>query len=168
LFDGRIYESPCMSTDEYQVIQSPSYPEFTDILVKPKTSPDDHAVCEYVVEEGDYIIPVSENSFLFGMVENYLLVDSGTAPGPRGLSVYDLENNGERYYGDTYMRPVTIEGTVINYWTTTEIEATADNCEKFDEWRAGLLGAGIDERVSIDLATLEFTQFGEQRCTARQ
>jgi hypothetical protein len=168
LFDGRIYESPCMSTEKYQVIQAPSYPEFTDILVKPKTSPDEHASCEYVVEEGDYIISVSENSFLFGLAENYLLIDSGTGPGPRGLDVYALDKNGERVYSDTYMRPVSIDGTVIDYWTTTDITASAENCEQFKDWRQGGLGAGIDEKVSIDLATLEFTQFGELRCTARQ
>ena len=125
-------------------------------------TPDNHFCDEWVLYRGEDC-----TTFYIATVQHYLLLDSGTAPPPRGLSVYDL-SLGTTTYTDRYNRPVEPGDGSFTYWQPIATKPTAQNCPDLSLWQSQGLGAGIERHVTLNLATLALTDLGEQRCSARQ
>lgn len=138
-----------------------------DILVKHKTGAQDAVACAYVVAPGDIELAAPGPTYFLGLTGDYLLLDHGTAPPPRGLSVYDL-TVGKEIYSDQYNKPVEVGEGTFTYWQPITTAPTTENCPDLSTWRANGLDAGIERHVTLDLATLQFTDLGDMRCAVRQ
>ncbi len=168
IFENKVYEENCISNNKYFVIEK----NLTDSvganhLIKFKTDANQNFVCEYVVEKGDFEIKNEWAEYTLALENNFLILDSGTGPDPRGLIIYNLSTR-KKVYTDEYFEPVLIQNNTINYWNPTNQKATNENCPKLNEYLSGGLGAGIDSHVLLDLLTLSKKELGEYRCSPRQ
>lgn len=139
----------------------------TKILVKYKASPDQHFKCIYSVAKGDFEITNGEADHLLTFTNNFLVLDRGTAPEPRGLMVYDLHTR-KQVYTDRYATPWGGSGDTITYWSPVATKPTANTCPKLGEYTKQGLGAVIEDKVTLDLSTLTKKDSGESRCMATQ
>ena len=98
---------------------------------------------------------------------NFLILDEGTGPFPRGLLIYDLSSR-KKVLEDSYSEPFNIKNNIINYWTETTIKANEENCSTYKVNEENFMGSAIETRVSLDLLTLVKKELGEYRCSATQ
>jgi putative hemolysin len=161
-------EVSCTESDAYFVVEKSRAPEVgSDILVKRKASASEDIACAYAPTEGDYVLSGLDATYVEVLEGEFLILDSGTAPDPRGLSVYDLSKERE-IYTDRYSKPIELKNGTFTYWQPVDTVPTVQNCPELANWQASGLGAGIERHVSLNLATLKVTPLGETRCSARQ
>lgn len=132
------------------------------LLRKDKTLSYDQKIqkCNFAIQE-------SEAEFFLASTTNFVFVDQGTAPPPRGLSIYDL-NKCQEVFSDRYSRPFEVKENTVTYWSPISELVTEINCPKKSEYESSGLGAGIEAFVSVNLTTLQKTDTGKNRCAARQ
>ncbi|MFA7309750.1 MAG: hypothetical protein WC050_02490 [Candidatus Paceibacterota bacterium] len=158
----------CHDSSKYFVVQKSLADSVgSNILVKYKASLDQELPCAYTVENGDFEIRNVVAEYFLTFTDNFLVLDSGTAPPPRGLVVYDLRSRA-RVFTDTYARPVTVTGDTIEYLSKTNQKPTLQNCPNLDDYTTSGLGAVIMSKVSVDLNSLNKTRSGEIECMATQ
>lgn len=110
----------------------------------------------------------SKAMFFKGLEGNFIIIDQGTAPYPRGLIIYDL-NNKKEVFSDKYSQPLDITGATVNYWEPTTQKVTAVNCPELVNWAKEGLGAEMEKHVSFILTTLTLKDLSEaHRCMATQ
>lgn len=158
----------CYQNEAYFIAEKYSE-EQHHILIKNKAVNDLDYDCSYLAEAADFEIK-GLGIFYLNLVNNFLLVDKGTAPGTRGLDIYDLSNRTKIYtgfYGDGET-PIKISGNTIMFWEPSSIKATAENCPDFAENEKNYFTSLIEEYTKFDLISLEKTSLNEFRCAARQ
>ena len=167
VLNNKVYKMSCVSNDKYFVVQGDTSGGYADILVKHKDTPEWTFPCEYSVDDNDFVIKSNGPDYLFALEGEHLLIDSGTGPAPRGMTIYDLSTN-TKVFSDSYLGPVSIKDGRVKYWTTATVDATEENCPEFDTIKGyGLLPA-IDEQVVLDLLTISKEKIGKSRCSERQ
>lgn len=158
----------CHESDQYFIVTQNRDGEVgQDILIKKKSSPSDTPQCVYQKGAGDIELTDNGPTYALALIGQYLLLDSGTAPFPRGLAVYDISKQAQ-VYTDRYSGPTKAGEHSYTYWQPIDTEPTAANCPNLAEWQANGLGAGMERHVTLDLATLQVKDLGETRCSARQ
>ena len=108
-----------------------------------------------------------EARFFFGLEAPYLLVDAGTGPEYRDLTVYDL-GSGEAVFQDGYFagQPVRIrEDGRLEYHVPLPREEAGGRypCPQAGEWGT----FGFEERVVVELPGGEMERTGEVQCSYR-
>jgi hypothetical protein len=167
VLDNKVYEENCVSNNKYFVISKNKTDSVgTNILIKYKSSPNQNLSCDYLYSDGDFKIE-GDAEYIMALENNFLILDSGTGPDPRGLIVYDL-NLRKKIYEGSYSKPVDVQNNTVNYWAETTKIATEQNCPELKTWQNGGLEAAIDARVSLNLITLIKKESGEYRCSSRQ
>jgi hypothetical protein len=139
----------------------------SDILIKYKTGQSQSLPCVYNVATEDFEIKNVQAEYFLAVIDHFLILDSGTAPYPRGLIVYDL-NTREKVYTDKYSQPFSVAFDTLTYWTPVGTKATNANCPELSEYSAGGLGAEIEQQVTLNLTTLVKKNLGPSRCSATQ
>lgn len=139
----------------------------SDILVKYKKDPAEVIPCAYALGDGDFEIKNADAEYFLAFTDDFLVLDQGTAPDPRGLVAYDLRSRTV-VFTDTYAKPFSAQGNVITYLAKTSQKPTAQNCPSLDEYVKNGLGAAIMSKVTVDLATREKTDIGPAQCIATQ
>lgn len=163
-------EIVCHENEKYfVVVGNGKTPGF---LVKYKTAGDQRFECRWAVNDLDFFIGIEWSEFYLGLTGDFLLLDSGTGPGIRGLIIYDLSKR-EKVFTDgyesyPYQSAVTIQENSLIYWTGTDIEPTPENCPELEYWESAGLGAVIETKVKLDLSTLTKVELGEHQCMAEQ
>lgn len=166
--DTAMGELKCHYNAGYLVVEKPRGSEVgTDILVQRRTDAAATPECAYAKADGDFELSTEDPIYYLGLTGNFLLLDEGTAPPPRGLKVYDLVQSA-MVYSDQYNRPVEIGEGTLTYWQPTKTAPTAENCPDLATLKENGLGAGIERRVKLDVATQTLEVLGETRCSARQ
>lgn len=135
-----------------------------DILVK-RTS--GTVPCAYKKVEGDFELADESATYVLSIIGDALLLDEGTAPPPRGLSVYNL-TTGSLVYSGQYNTPVEEGVDTFTFWQPIAATPTAKNCPDLANLESMGLGAGIETRVALNVKTGAVTDLGETRCSARQ
>jgi hypothetical protein len=156
----------CHDDGRYRVIARPAASAGTDFLVKQLGRGRSIPPCKYLPREGDVEIRNENAEYFLGLEGEFLILDSGTAPEPRGLIVWDIAKRQKVYTG-SYSGPVSIDGDGIGFWQPAG-EATDANCPQAAGWRAQGLGAGLEVRVRLAFTDMKTVPGTETRCTARQ
>jgi hypothetical protein len=141
--------------------------EGLDILVKYKKSASEVLPCAYKVESGDFELLNQDATYFFTFTDNFLVLDSGTAPSFRSLVAYDLRNR-QKVFTDSYARPFSVSGDTLTYWSLVETKVTEKNCPNIAQYSEQGLSAVIENNVSVNLATLTKTVLPGTRCSAVQ
>ena len=162
-------QANCVDNDKYFIVSREASDYVgSDISIKYKSSPSQNISCEYVKEKSDVEILNHESAnFIIALEGKYLLLDSGTGPDPRGLSVYDLEKQKE-IFSDKYSQPVEVGNLAVSYWTESSVKANKDNCPDFFKYQSYGGSSAIDKHVKLDLSTLVKKDLGETKCSYRQ
>lgn len=158
----------CYQNGAYFVAEKYSE-EQQHILIKNKTVNDPNYDCEYLLEAADFEIKDSA-TFYLNLLNNFLLVDKGTAPGTRGLDIYDLNSRAKIYTGfyGSGETPIEIIDNTIMFWEPSSIKATTENCPDLAENEKNYFTSIIEEYTRLDLISLEKTSLNEFRCAVRQ
>jgi hypothetical protein len=135
--------------------------------VKYKTSAGQTFPCAYDVAAGDFQTPSSSPDFFLAFAGNFLVIDSGTGPEPRGLVVYDLVTRG-RVFVDSYSSLVSVATNTINYWSPMNATPTGANCPQFSEYQKDGLGMVIEEYITLKLPNFTKMGSGQYRCSPTQ
>ena len=131
-------------------------------------SSDAKQLCDDKSAKTYFIIKNDDSNFFFGLFEDYLFVDIGTGPEPRGLSVFDLSRK-KKIYDASYNTPIKISaGPALDFWMPLEKDLPKKQCPQAKKWEAQGLGFGFERRVILDLKTLKERTIGQPRCTPRQ
>jgi hypothetical protein len=104
--------------------------------------------------------------FFFGVHEDYMLLDCGTGPEPRGFTYLNLKT-GKKEFEGSYFEIEKVKDYQMIYW---ESKAPADsaNCKIFFECRKGGNPSEVIQRVSVDIRSKEKTVLGETNCVCTQ
>jgi hypothetical protein len=166
-------EIECHENDTYfVVVGNGNHPGF---LVKYKTTSDQNIECTYTVGDTDFEIGIEWAEYYLGLTGDFLLLDSGTGPPPRGLIIYDLAKR-KKVFTDSYdlfydrpsFTPLIIQDASLIYWSPKDEEVTAQNCPEKAEYESGGLGTIIEAKVELYLSTLSKQELGEYRCSPTQ
>lgn len=159
----------CITFPNYVIVEKSLAPNVgTDILVKYITATDTVPTCAYAPGVGDYAISGTNTAqYFLGLENNFLLLDNGTAPPPRGLTIFDLSTR-KKAFQDKYSGPVMAQHNTVEYWSPTDISVTQANCPDKDVFAQQGLGAVLEERVSLNLSTMTKNPLGQIQCVAVQ
>jgi hypothetical protein len=139
----------------------------SDILIKYKTEPSQNIPCAYTPVSGDLELKNVMAEYFLTFTDNFLVLDKGTAPEPRGLVVYDLRTR-EMVFTDSYAKPVEVVGDSITYWSKTDQKPTIQNCPNLAEYTGYGLGAVVMSKVTVDLSSRIKSDLGVFECIAVQ
>ncbi len=169
----------CMDSPEYFVIdRNPGAPGL-DVVAVRKTDAGMTFPCT-ASSTAALLSPSSSSSFVqlqndlpefvLGIAgSRFLIVDSGTAPPPRGLLVYDLSSHSEHpAFTDTYDRPISLATDTVTYWEATTQAVTKANCPDAGTWTSQGLGSVMVSHVELALPALTVKALGEYRCEPTQ
>lgn len=156
----------CHDNARYRVVARPTDAVGTDFLVQHGGRESERQACNYTPRPGDLEIRNEGAEYFLALRGSKLVLDSGTAPEPRGLVIWDLDKRAKVYTG-TYSSPYRIDRTGMNFWMPSG-EATQDNCPQAALWRAQGLGAALETQVRLNFADLTVRPSAAVRCSARQ
>lgn len=166
--DNTIYESDCVSNDKYFVVENDLVDNVgSNILVKYKSTKDQKYSCEYLPGDSDFQIKNEFAEYVLALENNFLILDSGTGPPPRGLIIYDLINR-KKVFTDSYSNPIAVNNGTVTYWRPVNTKPDEINCPDLTEYTSRGLRAVIEAHVVLTLSTLNKTELGEYRCSATQ
>ena len=115
----------------------------------------------------NFSINQEQAEFFLASTTDFILIDQGTAPDPRGLIVFDLKKC-QRVYNDRYSKPFEVQGNTVTYWNPIDEPVTEKNCPEGKTYTKQGLGVGIELLVTLDLSTLEKKSLNQFRCQPRQ
>jgi hypothetical protein len=156
----------CHDGGRYRVVAKATESVGTDLLVKYAARGRSIPACRYVVREGDFEIRNEKAEYFLGLQGALLILDSGTAPEPRGLIVWDLEKRQKVFTG-TYSPPYSIDAAGMRFWAQSG-DATDATCPQAAGWRASGLGAALETETTLNFADMSLTPSANTRCSARQ
>ena len=163
-----VADMECFDSPKYFAIQKSLAPNVgSDILVKYTTEANQNLPCAYVLATSDFEIKNVDAEYFLAFTNNFLVLDKGTAPSPRGLVVYDLRSR-KIAFTDSYKKPVVVAGDSITYLSQTSQKPTTQNCPNLNEYTSNGLGAVIMSKVTVDLLTLNKKELGVTECMATQ
>jgi hypothetical protein len=127
------------------------------------------AVCGPFDHPGTVVATRDETAYFLGKIGDYLIMDEGTGPPPRGLMLFSL-SAGKPVLGDSYDPPIDVHGTKIRYWRTLKIQPTPENCPSYEETMKASLEPVIEAFAQIDLAGphVHVQESNQRRCTSTQ
>lgn len=149
--------SECSGNDKYSItIQGPSQ---------------DNAISEFLVKykDGGSNFDIKEEvAYCIGLENNFLVLDTGTSAGPRGLIVYDLDKRVKVFNGVYVGNKPVISNNTISYWEPSNEVATAENCPDFSINASHGGSSAIDVYTKLNLLTLKKELLGQTKCDYRE
>jgi len=107
----------CCQSPDYFVIEASLIDSVgSDILVKYKKDYSDEIECKYIVGPTDFEIRNEWAEYFMGIRNNFLMLDSGTGPGPRGLIIYDLSKRKKLYETSCSCPVEYISDSKLSFW----------------------------------------------------
>lgn len=159
-------ETVCHDGNGYRVVAKRVEPLGSDFLIR-KTDYDAGTLpCVYEVKPGDFEIRNEQAEYFLALLDSHLILDSGTAPEPRGLIVWDLDTRRKVYSG-SYSPPYSIDRDGIRFWVGSGAASDA-NCPQAAGWREQGLGAALEAEVRLDFSDYQVVRGTGTRCSARQ
>ncbi len=163
------YDPQCHENSNYFVITKDT-PNVggTNILVKYKKDYPQPIQCVYARgNANDIEFKAGEPQYYLALTDNFLILDSGTGPEPRGITAFDLIKKVGVYNG-SYAKPVSTSGDTITFWEPNSQKVTPQNCPQGNEWLSQGLSPIMESHVALDLKTLNKKDLGEYRCVPTQ
>lgn len=169
----------CMASGEYFVIiNHPDEPGLDVVAIRKAAADqafpctvDEFASAPLSSKASSVILKNDAPEFVLGIAGgHFLIVDSGTAPPPRGLVIYNLDKGSQSapVFTDSYDHPLVMATDTVTYWEATKDAVTAGNCASSTQWQAEGLGAVMESQVALGFPSLSVTPLGPRRCEPTQ
>jgi hypothetical protein len=160
----------CYSYRKYAVIVSSTEDVGEDIKVIIKLGANDESFLSDLKKAPIYFKVPEGDNFFYGIYGDFMFIDSGTGPEPRGLDVFDLAQK-KKVFSGSYSSPIALdkEQRLVYYEEVDEKKLKKKpDCPEAEEWKKQELGIAYEEKVSLDLKTLKKARSGVLRCASRQ
>lgn len=160
----------CYSYRKYAVIVSSTEDVGEDIKVIAKLGASDESFLTDLKKAPIYFKVPEGDNFFYGIYDDFMFIDSGTGPDPRGLDVIDLSQKKNVFSG-SYSQPIALDkDRRLTYYLEVDEKKLKKkpDCPEAEEWKKNNLGIAYEEKVSLDLKTLKIAHSGVLRCAARQ
>jgi hypothetical protein len=160
----------CYSYRKYAVIVSPTDEVGEDIKIIAKLGASDESFLSDLKKAPVYFKVPEGDNFFYGIYNDFMFIDSGTGPDPRGLDVFDLSQK-KKVFSGSYSQPIALDKDqrLVYYEEVDEKKLKKKpDCPEAEEWKNNNLGIAYEEKVSLDLKTLKIARSGQLRCAARQ
>lgn len=157
----------CHETDQFLVVEATKEDTAGNDLLIRKKGEGASDECRYEPGVGDIVIANNDANYFLSFAGEYLVVDSGTAPSPRVLSVYDM-NTGVKVFTDSYVAPVSSTGDEITYKTMISMNPSERVCPDTIENEKKGLGTAEIASTTVVLQTLVKTVSPEHECVTTQ
>lgn len=163
---GEVAQVECYDKSNYFVITKYETESVgSDVLIKYKRNPEQTFPCLYVVEKGDFEIKNEGADYYNALVDHYIIMDSGTGPGIRGIFIYDLDTRAKVYEASKVGAISAINNNVITYYEPLDEEPTLQNCPKLDEYYNSVGNAVIAAETTITFGDIiKKETVGEKQC----
>jgi hypothetical protein len=157
----------CHSSSKYFVIEKETKNRIgTDFLIKPKSNKTQSFPCKYLVAKNDFEIKNEDAEYFIDLVEDKLILDSGTSPDLRNLVIWDLSRQRKAYIG-SYSQPVTIGSNTIEFWGERR-RAVAKECPQGLHSKKLGLRTAIETRVILNSSNFNAEKTTKTRCVLIQ
>ena len=160
----------CYSYRKYAAIVSSTDEVGEQITIIAKLGADDESFLSDLKKAPVYFKVPEGDNFFYGIYGDFMFIDSGTGPDPRGLDVFDLSQKKNVFNG-SYSSPIALDkGGRLTYYVEVDEKKLKQkpDCPEAEEWKQNNLGVAYEEKVSLDLKTLKVARSGQLRCAARQ
>ncbi len=104
---------------------------------------------------------------MIGVVRDVLFIDTGTAPGPRGLTIYDLRRRSVALKSSWAGNPKVLHSGELELWIP-EGPADPEECPQFEYCEKEMGGSYAMTKHRLNLQTFELTQLDEVSCDCYQ
>jgi len=159
-------EGPICVQNETALIIAEERPEGVGMNILARPPAKGKIRCEYVEQEGDWIIgQIDDPLYYQDLVGKYLVLTRSTGPDDN-LVIFDLEDQSvvvDEWVGDGFL----VSEANVTFWQRFE-DGNAENCPEFEEYTSYGFGASIAREQVLDIATGRITATGEERCSATQ
>lgn len=159
-------EGPICVQNETALIIAEERPEDVGMNILARAPAKGKIRCEYVEQEGDWIIgQIDDPLYYQDLVGKYLVLTRSTGPDDN-LVIFDLDDQSvvvDEWVGDGFL----VSETDVTFWPRFE-DGNAENCPEFEEYTSYGFGASIAREQVLDFATGTITATGEERCSATQ
>ena len=159
----------CYETPAYIVVKRENMSAMKDdVIVKAKSPASGTAPCVFTKEPGDTAVSFDYPTFVWGAAGHYIVLDSGTGPAPRGVSLYDIKTSTTTFDDTRCSNSMTVQGNTILYSVCTDEAVTQTNCPNRADIESMGLAPTITAPVALDVGTLTKREVGPRECTAMQ
>lgn len=125
------------------------------------------ASCDDESRRPRFVVPRAEEPvYFFGVYRDFLIVDAGCCPGPRGLLIYSLKT-GEQVFKGEYSEPIQIRRGRLSFETPVSRHPPVP-CPEGPEWEREGMSIGYREKVAFDFRSGRLIRTGKFGCTSEQ
>jgi hypothetical protein len=156
----------CHESPRYLIVEGSTEEVGTNFLVKYKFDSSQAFQCKYLVGDSDFEIRNELAEYFLSLQGDFLILDSGTGPDPRGLIIWNIKSR-KKVYSGFYSEPYEIKPGYMQFWTETKM-ATDENCPDRKKWESEGLGAVIETRVRLNFSDFNVVHSFQTRCSPRQ
>ncbi|MDB4984301.1 MAG: hypothetical protein JWM20_480 [Patescibacteria group bacterium] len=165
-------KTKCYQNEKYFVISQWNGGLGDDFLIASLRSNQDVLPCTFSLALADFTL--ADYNFL-SLKGKYLVLDEGSAPSPRGISIVDLEQKKTVFVadydgGNSPDHKVTFTDNSMTYWEwlrKTQV-ATSENCPVYEAIMNTTGNPVFVQMVTVDFATLQKKYSGTSECVAFQ
>jgi len=166
--ESAVSDTLCSQNDRYVVVAPQSDSGLTtEITVFNRSELIEPVRCAlYSGVEYLFKLELPSDTFVFGLVGEYLVLDKGTGPSNRMLEVYNLPTKTKVYearYADLELQ----EPDVLSYWRVSDEVASRINCPDYETIVAQSFTPQMQTKTVYSLST-QTTITSETRCVAVQ
>ena len=124
-------------------------------------------VCGYDTTKALFALRNQDAVGWVGIIDHFFLVDYGTGPYPRWLSIFDIDD-GKKVLDTAYCLDLKKVGKdLMSIWLESA-DTDFSRCERQKEWEESGFGIAIEEEHYLDLKTLKLYKTAHWRCASRQ
>jgi hypothetical protein len=142
----------------------------SQIIVRKKSDPHAKIKCAFSPQPSDYIAAKNgEAKYVLSLQGNFLILDQGTGPSPRGLSVIDLPHRKQVWSGEYYDEEagVRVEPQGIIFWRALG-EAKPADCPDYRKITAQSFTPILVVKGILGFSDFRFKPTSAKKCVIGQ
>jgi hypothetical protein len=142
----------------------------SQIIVRKKSDPHAKIKCAFSPQPSDYIAAKNgEAKYVLSLQGNFLILDQGTGPSPRGLSVIDLPRRKQVWSGEYYDEEagVRVEPQGIIFWRALG-EAKPADCPDYRKITAQSFTPILVVKGILGFSDFRFKPTSAKKCVIGQ
>jgi hypothetical protein len=159
----------CFVTGGRTVVKKSDMSAMRDyVLVKPSVAGNASSACAFFKESGDEILSFDYPVFVWGAVGGYIVLDTGTSPAPRGVSLYDIVRKKVVFDDTRCSTDMTASSGSLHYSVCTGEAITGASCPSRAAIESLGLTPAITVSVELNATTLTKRETGPRVCAEMQ
>ena len=160
----------CTENENFIVIARDGPDVGSQIIVRKKSDPHAKIKCAFSPQPSDYIAAKNGDAkYVLALQGKFLILDQGTGPSPRGLSVIDLSQRKEVWSGEYYDEEagVKVEPQGVTFWRALG-EAKPAECPDYQKITAQSFTPLLVVKGTLGFSDFQFKPITAKKCVIGQ